>query len=349
MPIYKGRRPGTHRVVIWANNQSHESVVEGTKAEARAFEARRRVELEQEQLSTRVSPSFSDFVKDVYTPHALLHLRASTWNEVRVYQVDTLDAFFGKTKLSAITERLVDRFKVSRVGRRNSSINNELRVLGTILRFAAAQGYPAAKPTWKKLPPDGAPRVHAWTDDELQRLFDAARVEYAPLLPMLIWLANTGCRKGEAIACEWSWVDERRGLLRIPSNEVWRPKNGLPREVPISNAMRAVMQQRRHERWLFPNADGERYRRFPKDLYWRIRNAAGLKGGVHQLRHTFASHFLEAVPDMFLLGKVLGHSTQRVTELYAHLLPGHLERAKGAVDLAPRLQTMATTMAKASK
>jgi hypothetical protein len=35
-----------------------------------------------------------------------------------------------------------------------------------------------------------------------------------------------------------------------------------------------------------------------------------------------------------------------VTELYAHLLPGHLERARNAVNLGPRLQTMAATMAK---
>jgi hypothetical protein len=40
-------------------------------------------------------------------------------------------------------------------------------------------------------------------------------------------------------------------------------------------------------------------------------------------------------------GQVLGHSHQRVTELYAHLLPGHLDRARNAVNLGPTLQTVA--------
>jgi hypothetical protein len=42
---------------------------------------------------------------------------------------------------------------------------------------------------------------------------------------------------------------------------------------------------------------------------------------------------------------LLGHSHQRVTELYAHLLPGHLARARNAVNLSPTLQTVAMTVA----
>jgi hypothetical protein len=52
------------------------------------------------------------------------------------------------------------------------------------------------------------------------------------------------------------------------------------------------------------------------------------------------------VPDLFLLAQVLGHSHQRVTELYTHLLPGHLARARNAVNLGPALQTVAATVAK---
>ena len=47
----------------------------------------------------------------------------------------------------------------------------------------------------------------------------------------------------------------------------------------------------------------------------------------------YASHFLRDVPDLFELARVLGHSHVRVTELYTHRLPGHLERARNAVDL----------------
>jgi integrase len=172
------------------------------------------------------------------------------------------------------------------------------------------------------------------------------RQESVDLMRLLVFLANTGCRKGEALACEWSWIDFDAGMIRIPSNEYWQPKNGKPREVPLSDACRAVLTgPRASERWVFPKASGERYVDFPKDAFWSARNRAGLTGGPHTLRHTFASHFLQAVPDMSLLARVLGHSNQRVTELYAHLLPDHLARARNAVNLGPTLQTVAATVA----
>ena len=38
--------------------------------------------------------------------------------------------------------------------------------------------------------------------------------------------------------------------------------------------------------------------------------------------------------DLLLTARVLGHSHERVTEIYAHLLPGHLDRAKDAFVVA---------------
>ena len=79
----------------------------------------------------------------------------------------------------------------------------------------------------------------------------------------------------------------------------------------------------------------------PKLQFDRARKAARLQGGPHTLRHTFASHFLKQVPDLFLLARVLGHSDTRVTKLYSHLLPEHLARARNAVRFALPVQLTA--------
>lgn len=340
MPIYPSKDkqgkpiPGKHRVTIYANGRQLEWTVEGSKREAKNFEAQKRIEVGAEKLSTRASPSFHDFSQKVYGPHAAEHLRDSTWERVRVYQIASLARFFGKMKLTAITVEAVERYKIERVREiAHSTVNAELRVLGTMLRYAAHLGYPAALPKWKRLPQRGAGRARAWTLAELARLFTAAQ-EHAPdIFPLLFFLANTGCRKGEGMACEWSWINLRRGLVEIPVSEVWRPKSNKPREVPIPAALRPLLTgPRRHERWVFPTTLGDRYTVFPEGLWRRARDAAGLTGGPHQLRHTYASHFLSKLPDLPLLGAILGHSTQRITELYAHLLPGHLERARDVVS-----------------
>src|SRR5262249_51703701 len=50
------------------------------------------------------------------------------------------------------------------------------------------------------------------------------------------------------------------------------------------------------------------------------------------LRHTFASHFLAATGDLYMLGRIMGHSHARVTQLHGHLLPDALVRVKNAVS-----------------
>jgi len=64
----------------------------------------------------------------------------------------------------------------------------------------------------------------------------------------------------------------------------------------------------------------------------RARKAAGLRGGPHTVRHTFASHFLAGQPDIGLLAQVLGHSEESVTRLYQHMLPSAW-RARSLVSI----------------
>lgn len=349
MANYKGRRPGTRRVVIWAKGERHEWIVEGTKVDGDSFEARKRLELEARPAArARAVPTFSDFLKDHYRPHAETHLKRSTWHNVRIYQVATLNAHFGPKRLSEFTLQDVEAYKVIDRSAGPTAVNNELRVLSAILRYAREQGFPVPELRWKKLPVRGSPRARVWTPAQLGRLFESARKLHPQLLPMLLFLVNTGCRKGEAIAAEWDWVDFDADMLRIPSNEAWQPKNGLPREIPLSDALRAILTgPKASKQWVFPNRFKQRYAEFPKDLFGEIRTDARLTGGVHTLRHTFASHFLAATRDMFLLAQILGHSHQRVTEIYSHLLPDHLARARNAVNVLP--QTVAATVAEPEK
>jgi integrase len=347
MPNYKGRRPGTRRVVISVKGRPLEWVVEGSKSDADQFEARKRIELGESELSTRVAPKFSAYCAEKYAPYAEANLKCSTWKS-RIYHVATLSQFFGVKKLTDFGPEDVERYKVHRrkvAALQNSTVNAELRCLRTILGHAESMGYPVRIPEMAFLSePSG--RVKVWSPEELGRLFVAARGRSETMLRMIVFLVNTGCRKGEAIAAEWSWVDFRKSMLSIPATEAWTPKSGRAREVPMSDACRTVLESpRQSDRWVFPNRYGRRHKRFPDPLFEEIQLKAELAGGIHRLRHTFASHFLQNVPDLYLLSQVLGHSHERVTELYAHLLPGHLLKARNAVNLSPPVQVVAASLA----
>ena len=56
----------------------------------------------------------------------------------------------------------------------------------------------------------------------------------------------------------------------------------------------------------------------------------------HDLRHTFASHFIMAGGNILSLRDLLGHHDIKVTQKYAHLAPDHLAAEAGRVRFEPR-------------
>jgi integrase len=341
MPVYekKGRaKTGERRwtVVIFHKGERCDRVVVGSKADAVAFEARMRVEIEREgDGAMRVVPTLSDFCARLYRPHAELKLKRSTWYKQQFLVAEIMNAL-GNLRLNECgTVEAGERYARLRRGDglKPVSVNNELRVLRRILNYARERGFVVPAPTFKLLKETGSGRVKVWTVDEANRLLQAWAEVSPSILPLVLFLLNTGCRKGEALALTWDHVDLPGGMIRIWPSEEWQPKNGKPREVPISKALLPFLSgARASEKWVFPCKSGGRYAAWPKLQFDRARKKAGLVGGPHICRHTFASHFLQAQPDLPLLAKLLGHSDIAVTRLYSHLLPDHLERARNAVN-----------------
>jgi len=345
MPIYPRVRNGkrernVYRVRVSANGKNHEKTFRGTKKEAVAFEARWQLELEAKgHADSRVAPTFLNFCVGSYKIHAENHLKAGTW-AIRQHQIKRLVQHFGLLQLTKIGPREVEKYHRARLsdGVRPVTINDEVKVLRAILSYARSIDVPAANPKLKRLPERATRgRVMVWSESEVETLYMAMAAKAPELLPITVALINTGMRKGEALALEWTSIDFRRELIEIYPSEYWSPKNGKPREVPIGSALMPWLERdkekRKSKRWVFPSSTGERYAAWPTKKWDRARDAAGVGGSPHICRHTFASHFLANVPDLFLLAAVLGHSHSRVTELYSHLLPDHLERARNAVVL----------------
>lgn len=332
MPVYRAGRD-RWRVVIHLRGKRWDWIIEGQKTDAEAFEARKRVELEAGRVERRAVPRLSAFVETSYLPHASKRLKARTLAN-RQYQLITLEDRLGDLRLSEISDAHVLAYQDARLEAKisPSTINDDVKVLRAVLSYARLMGYPCPALRAPELPERARRNAHAWSREELDRLYLKA-AELAPrLLPVLVCLANTGLRKGEAIALRWENVDLDRRLIRVWPSAEWQPKNDEPREVPISPALEPWLVQPWRCSYAFPNRSRRPYAFWPQKTFDRVRKAAGLSGGPHTLRHTYASHFLSACPDLDLLARVLGHSNNYVTRLYAHLLPERLERARLAVS-----------------
>lgn len=341
MPVYDvPGKPGVRRVVVWSSGKRHDWYVRGTRKAALRFEATKRLELgASDTPDSRGGVPLATLCARYLA--AAKDLKAETWR-VRKSQLGTVMEYLGDVRSAELTTGKVSAYALERLGHvQRSTINNELRALRRLMNWARENGYPTSRPAFKWQREDQK-KVRAWTSDEVQRLLAAARATSPTLLAMVQVLLNTGMRRGELLAMEWSWVDFDRDVIRIPYTD---NKSRRDREVPIGAAVRSVLYPMQQDSGpVFRRPSGERYAQWPKDWWTPCRNAAGLKGGVHQARHTFASHFLAARPNLKLLGDVLGQSLARVTLQYVHFLPEHLELARDVVSFKMSRKTVRSTV-----
>jgi integrase/recombinase XerD len=170
--------------------------------------------------------------------------------------------------------------------------------------------------------------------DEVRQLFAAA----ASLPWFLLFLQTTyacGLRAGEAIRLRVADIDSRRMVVHVRC-----AKGKKDRLVPLPAALlqllRDYWKQRRPRDWLFPG----RHRGKPLNigsvqrLFRRLVLACGLtkKASLHTLRHSYATHLLEAGVDLPTLQKLLGHNQLSTTLRYTHVEQSHLRRLASPLD-----------------
>ena len=177
--------------------------------------------------------------------------------------------------------------------------------------------------------------------DELARLFEAAGNLRARTLLMTTYAA--GLRVSEVCALRVSDIDSAPDRMCI---RVVAGKGGKDRYTLLSpsllEALRLYWRLCKPRAWLFPRVTDATQPFDPcsaQRAYYRAREQAGITktGGIHGLRHAFATHLLEAGVDLATLAKLLGHGHLSTTQRYLHLArPGALAQ-DSPLDLLRRL------------
>ena len=156
---------------------------------------------------------------------------------------------------------------------------------------------------------------------------------------MLTLCYGCGLRLSELVSRKVRDIDGERQLLRVEQG-----KGAKDRLVPLSETLlaelRAYWRSYRPTEWLFPG------RTFAEALsetsvqkaFTQAKARAGVAkiGGIHGLRHAYATHQLEAGLPVHRLQRLLGHQDIHSTLRYVHWVPDHREGC-GAHDLIAAL------------
>lgn len=137
-----------------------------------------------------------------------------------------------------------------------------------------------------------------------------------------------GLRCKEILDLEWRDINESEDLLTIRLG-----KGSKRRVIPLEDAGPVILSQPRNGKIVFPTRTGNRHR---VDNVTRIVNKAARTAGIddftfHDLRHTFASWYVQQGGDLYRLQRILGHNGPAMTQRYAHLRVDDLRKSRTKV------------------
>jgi site-specific recombinase XerD len=156
--------------------------------------------------------------------------------------------------------------------------------------------------------------------EEVQRLLAAARDGQPRALLMTTYAA--GLRVSEAVHLKVTDLDATRQTIRVEQG-----KGAIDRYTVLPpslvTALRAYWRRARPAGWLFPARKGDHPLTVwcAQHAFYDAKRRAQIRkrGGIHSLRHCFATHLLEAGVDLPTIQRLLGHRSLQTTSRYLHL------------------------------
>jgi integrase len=243
------------------------------------------------------------------------HVRALTRADVERFQRDVTNGRTAADEKTGLRGRAIVEGGPGTAARATA-------VLGAVLAFATTRGLRPDNPARGVRLNKGRKVERFLSAGELARLGEAlTAAEHKGINPAMIaairLLLLTGCRKSEILGLRWDWVDNERGLLRLPDSKTGAKT--IPLGAPAVEIL-AGLPRRACCPWVLPAARGDGHLVGLPRAWRKIAKAAGLAGvRLHDLRHGFASAAVADGSSLYILGKVLGHTQARTTEKYAHL------------------------------
>jgi integrase len=237
----------------------------------------------------------------------------------------------GAFSLSRLSVAHLSQFRDGRLEVVSSqTVIHELSLLRAILRTAATEWgipFPLGIPTIR-LPKAPRGRTRRLIDDEEQKLLSLC--EEDPVLRNFISLAiETAMRRSELINLCWEDIDLNSRVLSIH-----KTKNGIPRQIPLSDKAVKILQRQVDDRVTKGGHDNQGQSRVFNltataitHRFARLREKAGITNlRVHDLRHEAISRLFEHGLNTMEVASISGHQSVLMLARYSHISVEHLTR-----------------------
>ena len=187
------------------------------------------------------------------------------------------------------------------------------------------------------LPKGGKKLQEVLSREEVARLLASTATLRERALLMATY--GGGLRVSEVVRLRVSDIDAQRGMLRVEQGKGRKDRYTLLGPRLLAELRHYWQVYRPVQPWLFP----QRRKAVPLDpttaqkLYYAAKRRAGITkgGGIHALRHAFATHLVEAGTDLATLQQLLGHDSITTTMRYVHVARNRVVAQGSPLDGLP--------------
>lgn len=228
-----------------------------------------------------------------------------------------------RAQLKSHLDRRIERDKISHM-----TANHTIRAVKTFLNFCVGEKHLFENPIRRmEMYPVDEKEPRFLTPDELKIFFQIALTNEPEVYIAVVIAVYSGMRWGEIErlndmrSVDGNWIDFEQNNIHITKSK--RKKSGhirATRKIPLHSDLRKILEPLRGQGRFIKITQDQLECRFEK----LMDIATGDKYKIqrfrfHDLRHTFASLMVRAGVDIYTLSKLLGHSSVKTTEIYAHL------------------------------
>lgn len=252
--------------------------------------------------------------------HYMLQRRYSH-NSVKSYQeaLRVFLTFIGDKEPEEITNDDLERFNHEKIIRKGLSASYQNQVINALkLYFRRFYGKQFDVSRIER-PKDGYKLPVVLSLDEVENILNGTKnLKHRTMLSVIY---SCGLRMGELIDLRIRDVDSKRMVVHIK-----KAKGSKDRVVPLSEStldiLRTYYLEYKPDEYLF-NGDGSlQYSRSSLQSVFRqaiSRSGIQKKCTLHTLRHSFATHLLEAGVNLRYIQELLGHNSPKTTMIYTHV------------------------------
>ena len=258
------------------------------------------------------------------------------------YSQNTIDTYkhmfeefinhYPNSEIKDITDEMIVEFLRYLVNERNISGSYQNQSINAIKFYyervlgGQRKVYTIDRPRKEKFLPE------VLSEEEVAKIINAT--ENLKYKAILMTIYSAGLRVSELTNLKIKDVDSNRMQIRVVQSKGKKDRYTLLGHKTLE-ILRKYITVYKPKEWLFEGKEGEPYApRTIQEILKKSVDKVGLKKkiSVHTLRHSFATHLLEAGTDIRYIQSLLGHSSGKTTEIYTHITTKGFDQIKSPLD-----------------